>query len=337
MTNRTALSSAFLARAGWAGAKRSPLAGDASDRRYERILKDTGESAVLMDVGPIGGDSLRPFIKIADHLKRIGLSAPEIRATDLRNGFLLLEDFGDNLFAVLMLSDPAIERALYEEAIDLLVHLHRAPLPDRVSEFRPRQMAEFAAIAYEWYDPDPHSGSEKVCVAELTRLLSMVATNQPVLALRDFHSENLIWLPERTGTRRVGLLDFQDAFLCHPAYDLVSLLRDARRDRSPGLAQPLIDRYVQVSGCDSADLHLALAVYGAQRNLRIVGIFARLCRMQGKPHYIDLIPRVWRHLLTDLAHPDLEDLRRIVLADLPEPTNEFLNTLKAKCATTPHP
>jgi len=206
-------------------------------------------------------------------------------------------------------------------------------LPTKVQEFQPEKLADFAAVVYEWYRKDAFRDDDLMprFIAELTRLLALVRTPCPVLALRDYHSENLIWLPERTGIRRVGLLDFQDAFLCHPAYDLVSFLRDARRDISEGLSDILIDRYIRSNKCEPADFHLAVAVYGAQRNLRILGIFARLSRKAGKPHYLNLIPRVWRQLSIDLAHPALNDLRRIVLADLPEPTDQHLRGLREKC------
>jgi len=331
--------SQFLDEIGWADALRRPLAGDASSRRYERLSKATGHSVVLMDAGPEGIETISPFVRLADHLNRIGLSAPEILAADPENGFVLLEDFGDGVFARLMATEPAVEAVLYEAAIDVLVHLHQTKPSDALPAFSPLQLAEFAAITYEWYRLDPEPGGDAVqpFILELKRLLSLVQPDAPVLALRDFHTENMIWLPTRVGVRRVGLLDFQDGFLCHPAYDLASLLRDARRDLSANLVDPLLNRYLKSIGGDPDDLRLAFTIYSAQRNLRIVGVFARLCRLEGKQHYVDLIPRVWNHLLTDLAHPALRTLRAVVLADLPEPKPEFLTRLKARCATVQAP
>ena len=333
MPDRATDAAAFLDRAGWTDATRAPLSGDASDRRYERIVKGR-DSAVLMDVGPSGGDTLAPFIRISDHLNHVGLSAPQIISADAPNGFLLLEDFGDDLFARLIAADPGRERPLYEAAIEALCRLHAAPLPGGLPAFSTAELTEFAMLPYDWYLPEPHTDGKAYSV-ELARLLTLFEGTPPVLALRDFHSENMIWLPDRQGVRRVGLLDFQDAFLCHPAYDLVSLLRDARRNITPSLAPLLIHRYIDRSGCDANELALAIAVYGAQRNLRILGVFARLSRLYGKPHYVDLIPRVWQHLMTDLSHPALQDLRRIVLSDFPEPAADNLTALKVKCTITP--
>ncbi len=333
MADRKAPIDAFLKHAGWSGAQRQPLAGDASGRIYERVRDKKGKRAVLMDIGPTSSQDLRPFVMIASHLNDIGLSAPEVFASDYQNGLLLLEDFGDRVFARQMAEDSALERTLYDAAIDTLSHLHRAPLPDALSRFSAAELVEFASLVYEWYLPQGARTRDTAysLKAELTRLLASLADHQPVLALRDFHSENMIWLPDREGARRVGLLDFQDAFLCHPAYDLVSMLRDARRDLSPGLDQHLLDRYIRCSDCDADALGLAVAVYGAQRNLRILGVFARLSLNAGKTHYVDLIPRVWQHLMTDLDHPALKTLRRIVLRDLPEPDTNHLNLLKVPC------
>jgi hypothetical protein len=158
-----------------------------------------------------------------------------------------------------------------------------------------------------------------------------------VLALRDFHAENLVWLPDRAGVARVGLLDFQDAEAGHPAYDLVSLLKDARRDLAPGLEQEMIDRFLSRTGCDPERFAAAYAALGAQRNLRILGVFARLSMHFGKPHYVDLIPRVWAHLTASLRHPALAPLARRVADDLPEPTPDILASLKEQCATVPTP
>ncbi len=337
MPDRNTLAAAFVESAGWSGARRQPLAGDASGRSYERLCRGGQDCVVLMDAGPSGHESLGPFVRIAAHLNGIGLSAPQILAADFPNGFLLLEDFGDRVFASQMAANPAADRPLYEAAVDALCHLRQAPLPGQVSGFSAADLAEFAALTYDWYLPVPEGAAAGAFKAELTRLLASISDCRPALALRDFHSENMIWLPERLGIRRVGLLDFQDAFLCHPAYDLVSMLRDARRDLSPGLGQMLLDRYIQGSQCDRDELALAIAIYGAQRNLRILGVFARLSRSHGKPHYVELIPRVWRHLMTDLAHPVLYNLRRITLSDLPEPTPDHLTLLKAKCTTPPVP
>ena len=163
------------------------------------------------------------------------------------------------------------------------------------------------------------------------------AAEMSALVLRDYHAENLIWLPGRNGTARVGLLDFQDAARGHPVYDLVSLLKDARRDLAPGLEARMIDRFLDRSGMAPDAFHAAYATLGAQRNLRILGGFARLSMHYGKPSYVDLIPRVWRHLQDSLAHPALATLAKVVNEDLPPPDPNLLQTLKDQCGTVPTP
>jgi len=156
-----------------------------------------------------------------------------------------------------------------------------------------------------------------------------------VLIQRDFHAENLLWLPNRTGVQRVGLLDFQDARTGHPAYDLVSLLKDARRDVPAKVERAMIARYVQNTNSDPRAFDAAYQLLGVQRNLRILGVFARLSLHFNKPHYVDLIPRTWAHLMQGLSHPALKKLRDQVLKDLPPPTPENLTVLKEKCASIP--
>ncbi len=333
MPGRAEMCSDFLTRSGWSDASRQPLAGDASTRRYERLCQSDSESAVLMDAGRNGVEDMLRFAALACHLEAIGLSAPIILAADPETGFLLLEDFGDGVFARLIAADPTLEIPLYDAAVDVLAHLRNSPPSPGLVEFPAATLAEFAAIVDDWYGVGTAAAD---LIAELTRLLNLVEAATPVMALRDYHSENLMWLPDRTGVRKVGLLDFQDAFLCHPAYDLASVLRDARRDIAPELGPRLIRRYALATGDRADDLGLALAVYGAQRNLRILGVFARLCVQDGKSHYVNLIPRVWRHLLGDLQHPELVTLRRIVTKELPEPDVDVLKSLKARCPIIPH-
>lgn len=336
MTNRDAEIAMFLAGAGWQEAQRAPLAGDASSRRYERLKRPDGcETAIIMDAGPESEESVRRFHAIASHLISIGLSAPEVLAADHRARLLLLEDFGDGVFARLIERDKGLELPLYEAAIDVLVHLRETRPPTGLSCPGPKELAEFVTITQEWYASPGADVPGSDLISELQRLLELVETRNPVLSLRDYHSENLIWLHDRHGIKRVGLLDFQDAFLCHPAYDLASLLRDARRDLASELVERLFDRYLRATGADANIMRLAFAVLGAQRNLRILGVFARLGRQRGKPHYVGLVPRVWAHLMADLAHPALSHLREIVRAELPEPTEIVLNGLTSKCTLPP--
>lgn len=338
MADRGAARAAFLHAAGWAGARAAPLAGDASLRRYERLRRG-GEAAVLMDAPPGTGEDVRPFVAIAEHLASLGLSAPRLRHADPVRGFLLLEDLGDGLYARLLdAAQDGLEGVLYAAAVDLLAELHTHPPPAGLAAYGPAMMAERAALAWRWYRRGAAGEAGDAAGAEraLRETLERLAPGAPVLVLRDFHAENLLWLPEREGTARVGLLDFQDALAGHRAYDLVSLLGDARRDVSPALREAMLARYLAATGLDPAPFRVAAAALGVQRNLRIIGVFARLAMHVGRPRYLDLVPRVWAHLCRDLAHPALAPLRPVV-ATLPEPTPGRLARLRDLCATVPAP
>lgn len=341
MTERALLARSFLGGTEWAEARVSLLAGDASNRAYHRLTKpDSGETAVLMDAPPEKDEDVRPFVRIARYLKSIGLSAPDILAIDEAHGFLLLEDLGDALFAKAIPNDPPLEPELYAAATDALIALHRETPPADLAAYDPPLMADMAALAFDWYAA--HTTGQGTDRREafhdaIRDVLTRHAPETDVLIQRDYHAENLLWLPERSGVARVGLLDFQDAMLGHPAYDLVSLLQDARRDVPPEIETQMIARYVAATGADPDRFETAYRCLGAQRNLRILGVFARLCIRDGKHGYIDLIPRVWAHLQDDLTHPALAAIATILRGALPEPTPEILTSLKDKCATAPTP
>jgi aminoglycoside/choline kinase family phosphotransferase len=340
MPPRKELIDAFLSRIGWAEAVRAPLAGDASNRRYERLHHPALDPAVLMDAPPEKGEDIRPFIHIAEHLTSLGLSAPRIIARDEEHGFLLLEDLGDDLFARVIPKHPNLETPLYETATDALLKLHRAALPDGLAPYSPPVMAELAALAFDWYlgqTIGPNPQARAAFMAAFEPLLTTHAGEQSVLVQRDYHAENLLWLPDRAGAARVGLLDFQDAMTGHPAYDLVSLLQDARRDVPPAIEAAMITRYLEHSSKDRDSFTTAYAVLGVQRNLRILGVFARLCLRDGKPHYVDLIPRVWDLLQRDLDHPALIPIAAILRKALPAPSATFLRELKSRCGTIQTP
>lgn len=323
MSDRAALSQAFLQRAGWGDAARSKLAGDASFRKYERLNRN-GESAVLMDAPPPQED-IRPFMRIARHLDSLGYSAPRILAEDAEHGFLLLEDLGDDLFARLLKSGGD-ERRLYEAAIDFLLDLHRHPAPADLAPYDDMRLIDEAQLFTDWYLPALTGHDTPANIRQAFRFLFGILApevgmdgtpDRRILVLRDFHAENLIWLPQRSGVARLGLLDFQDAVAGHPAYDLVSLLEDARRDVDPDLAEAMLQRYIAGSGVDDATFRRAYAILGAQRNIRIIGIFTRLWKRDGKPHYQAFMPRMWGLLERDLAHPALADLRGWIDAMVP--------------------
>jgi len=345
MSARDAARARFLAAAGWGGAAAHPLAGDASARRYLRLVRDGGgggETAVLMDAPPEGGEDTGPFRAIAAHLRSLGLSAPAILAADAEAGFLLLEDLGDGLFARLAAGDAAREHALYAAAVDLLAGLHRHPPPAGLSRLDPATLGPMTGLAFTVYGPAAGAAAAPAAApdaaAEIAREAAALGPAPEVLVLRDFHAENLLWLPGRAGPARVGLLDFQDAVTGHPAYDLVSLLDDARRDVPPALRAAMLARYAAAAHWAPAPdgLAAAAALLSAQRNLRIMGVFARLCLQAGKARYVDLMPRVWAHLGRALASPGLEPLRTIVETALPPPDDATRARLKARCrAPTP--
>jgi N-acetylmuramate 1-kinase len=327
---------AFVARLGWGNANRHHLAGDASDRRYER-LRLGAATAVLMDNPPGGTDDPAAFAAMARHLRSLGLSAPAILAEDLERGFILLEDLGDDLFARLLQTDPSRETELYASAVDALVHLQSALAPAGLPNLSASDWAGAACFSPDWYTfaatgSKPDAGP---FLAALTDALIDHADRPRVLILRDFHAENLLWLPGRAGLARVGLLDFQLGQLGQQGYDLVSLLQDARRDVAPATEAAMVARFIAATGSDPTAFAAHYAILGAQRALRILGVFSRLCLVAGKPQYVRLIPRVWDQLQRNLAHPALAPLRRICDTLLPAPTPDLLHKIERQCPPTP--
>ncbi len=314
MTERERQIVDFLAGQGWAGAARHALAGDASFRRYERLV-DGARRAVLMDAPPDHED-VRPFVAIGRYLHARGYSAPEIRAADEDAGLLLLEDLGDDLYAD-ALAAGADEEALYGAAVDLLVDLHGArPAGLAVPAFDDARLHGEVDRLVEWFLPAAGGAEAPKAVhnayTEAWAAVFPLARAVPeALVLFDYHTPNLIWLPGRGGLRRVGLLDFQDAVRGPLTYDLVSLLEDARRDVPEPLARAMVARYLDARPeLDRAAFGAAYAIMGAQRNCRIIGTFARLWRRDGKAGYLVHMPRVWRYLERDLTHPALAPVKR---------------------------
>lgn len=330
-TQRHRQAEAFALSQGWSPNQMTLIAGDASNRKYYRLSQDH-KTALVMDAPPEKGEDTRPFTHIATWLSNSGFSAPQIRAKDTRHGFLLIEDFGDGVFARLIEAGMP-EAPLYQSATDVLIALHAQTPPTGLTPYNAVLMAEMASLAVTWYRTGVH-GNDTSEPAETLRH-AMLAHLQPLdaeltcLVQRDYHAENLIWLPERAGIARVGLLDFQDAMLGHPAYDLVSVLQDARRDVSPALADAMLERYIAARPVDPDRFRVAYHVLGLQRNLRILGVFARLCMRDGKPNYLPLIPRVWDHILHNLAVLGDPGLTAWITGTLPAPTDDAL----AKIAT----
>jgi aminoglycoside/choline kinase family phosphotransferase len=300
----------FLAGCGWAGARIEPLAGDASFRRYFRVI-DGPRTAVLMDAPPARED-VRPFVAVAEWLQSVGLSAPEILARDIDKGLLLLGDFGQWRLREFLDADPARERELYELATDVLIHLHRHPPMTDLPEHGVKQWLEELALFTDWYCPALHLDVDVDGYrAAWTEVLEPIAGDGlgPVTVLRDYHAENVMLVRGREGVRHFGLLDFQDALVGHPAYDLASVLEDARRDVPPEIERAMIDRYIAANN-HSEKFERAYWAMAAQRNTRILGVFTRLWKRDNKPHYTAFQPRMWGLLERDLARPGLEPVKR---------------------------
>jgi hypothetical protein len=300
----------FLASCGWTGAEILPLAGDASFRRYFRVVQGD-RTAVLMDAPPPHEDP-RPFVAVAEWLASRGLSAPEILARDLDKGLLLLGDFGNSRLREFLDQDPSRERELYELATDVLVHLHRHPAMDGLKPHGLEQWLEELKLFTDWYCPAVGlSVDAEAYQAAWTKVLEPVAGDGlgPVTVLRDYHAENVMLVQDRKGVAHLGLLDFQDALAGHPAYDLASVLEDARRDVPTEIERAMIDRYAAATG-QGENFERAYWALAAQRNTRILGVFTRLWKRDNKPHYTQFQPRMWGLLERDLAQPGLEPVRK---------------------------
>ena len=305
----------FLTRASWGDAAQAPLAGDASARRYARLTQGDATAVLMNDPPP--GNSVTAFVRIARLLRGMGYRAPQILAADAGQGFALLEDLGDDSFSAL-LAGPApvsLERTLYAAATDLLIDLHRQSVPSDLRRYDADWMLDDAKLFLKSAAGDAAGVSAGAEFEVAWRgPLEEAAAGRQALCLRDFHAGNLMWLPAPgdagCGVRRVGLLDFQDARSGATAYDLVSLLQDARRDLGAGLEAAMIARYLRASpGLDEAAFRAVYAVLGAQRAVRIIGVFHRLARRDGKPAYLAHLPRVREHLDRNLPHPALAPVR----------------------------
>ncbi|WP_408587661.1 aminoglycoside phosphotransferase family protein [Novosphingobium sp.] len=309
----------FLAAAGWSGASIEPLPGDASFRRYFRIRRSNG-SAMLMHAPPPTEDP-EPFIRAAKWLDANGLNAPQILAEDAAQGLVLLQDFGEVRMREYLDAWPQDEDEVYAHAVDALLQLHKLP-PGPFTGYNLSEYLREVRLFIDWFCPARALYVDARAYAQAWEqvLMPLLPRQRPgVTVLRDYHAENIML---DGGLHRQGLLDFQDALNGHPAYDLVSLLQDARRDVSPELEARMFDYYVERAQPDY-DFLADYARLGAQRNIKIVGIFVRLWKRDGKPRYLDYIPRVWALLERDLAHPALAPVAawfdQYIPADLRDP------------------
>lgn len=305
----------FLAAVGWDHAERRPLARDASFRSYDRLTRGT-ERAVLMDAPPDKGEDVRPFLSVAAQLHRYGYSAPRILAADRTDGFLLLEDLGDITYTR-ALAAGGEEITLYARAVDLLADLHRrsAEIGYDVPPYDDARLLAEAALPLDWYFPlvlgRELTAAERAAYVDAWRAALPLLRGAPeTLVLRDFHVDNLMALPSRPGIAGCGLLDFQDAVAGPATYDLVSLLQDSRRDLAEGLEAAMLDRYrAAVAIPDPVAFDRSYHGLGAQRGLKVFGIFGRQSALYGNPRYLHHIPRIWDHVVRDLILAGLDDLR----------------------------
>jgi len=308
----------FLAAAGWDGAEIAPLAGDASFRRYFRVTGPSG-TAMLMDAPPPEEDP-RPFLRAARWLEENGMRAPKILHEDAARGLVLLEDFGEVRMREYLDAWPDDESEVYEHAIAALAELHKLPPGPFPAYGLSEYLREARLLVEGWAVAQGlsarHLGRGNARTEALVPLLAR--QRQAVTVLRDYHAENIMLLG---GLEDQGLLDFQDALVGHRAYDLVSLLQDARRDVSPELEGRMIDHYLSLAG-PQKHFEADYARLGAQRNAKIVGIFVRLWQRDGKKRYLKLIPRVWAQMERDLEHPGLDPVARWFAANIPDELRE---------------
>lgn len=293
----------FLSDIDWAGAQIKPLAGDASFRRYFRVEKED-KHAILMDAPPPHEDP-KPFIDIAQYLTNAGFRAPQIYGSNLEHGLVLIEDFGDQRMREHLDDEPQDEEAIYKQAIDIIIKLAAAQ-PADVPPYDEATYIREVNLLPEWYLPAVKIECDPAVYENLWKeTLAPIYGSKKVTVLRDYHSENAMLLSDGD----MGIIDFQDALVGHQAYDLVSLLQDARRDVSPELEQKMLSYYADnISvGKDFKDHY---AILGAQRNAKIIGIFARLCYRDGKHKYLDYLPRMWGLLERDLEKPALSNIKK---------------------------
>ena len=299
---------AFLKTFGWQNAVRSPLAGDMSSRRYER-LRLGDNTLVLM----VSDKDISEFTDVSNWLLGLGCSAPQIKAIDAEARLIALEDFGD-VPVRMLLSEPSRRADIFKLVVDLLLQI-REGANSSLSWPSADQLVEWTLLADEHYpgmDTEGLRGFRQVLRARLAEVLREATT----VSLRDFHSDNLMWLPDRTGINRLGLLDYQDAFLTHPAYDLMSFLTDARTPISAEERDLTIEIYLELSKDAPESFRAAFFALSAQRNLRILGIFARA----GKR--LDKLPLVHRYFREALEHSMFDNVRHDALAAVPAPEHQ---------------
>jgi aminoglycoside/choline kinase family phosphotransferase len=308
---------AFLTKSDWAYDHIVPISPDASNRKYFRLTSCSG-SAILMDAELESPKSFDAFQDVANYLNSIGLSAPEIYASDRTHRLMLLQDLGVQTFAQDLEIEQALEPERYKAAISMLCRLQAGPGMKR-SVATPDNLTEMLNPFFEVPEvANCTHGNLQLMRTKLHELFNRSLSKQSTLSLRDCHVENLVWIPNRTGPAQVGILDFQDAFNCDPCYDLVSLLWDVRRDLDEDLREYLINSFAFKKGIDRTQISPAINALKLQRNLRILGIFDRLVS-QGKTKYATFVPRTLRYVHQALESEDCVTLN----ADLSLPLERY--------------
>lgn len=305
MRDRDAEIAVFLNRAGWQSASRTRIAGDMSSRAYSRLSLN-GLTAILMDAET----SMRSFVEMTHWLESVGLSVPEVLLEDAEAGLLLLEDFGDLSMKAAIVDAEKSELA-YDTCLQILLRIRASEAPDGLLQPDAKALSDDMRIVDDFV-LDVDTGVLSAFRGRLARVLESVLAVATCVSLRDFHSENMMWLPDRSGLRRLGLLDYQDAFLTHPAYDLVSLLTDARTSVSRERRQKAIARYITLSGDDPDRFETAFAALSVQRNMRILGVFARAKKN------MEFMPNTFGYLAEALEHPVFAKHRPDVLGAFPD-------------------
>ena len=311
----------FLVGRGFQPIDLSKLRGDASQRAYYRF-RDRGKPLILMDAPPQTNPKTRDFVEISKHLIQGGLIAPEVIDADFEQGYLVLSDLGLSTARDILISSPALEREIFTEIQSTLFLTEELSIP-KLPVLSNKAAGEMTQIAAIQYAEMPELNKSISSIVE--RYFDDYCLSERTLALRDFHVENVIWRKEFFGHSRVGLLDFQDAFYAPRGYDLVSLLRDVRYEVSPSTQNEILKSYTDHFGLDSA-FKTQFHCLAIQRNLRILGVFARLVKSEGKLRYADFVPRTWELLMGDLEQSEFSELKAVISGSFPRPTDPFLES-----------
>lgn len=283
--------------------KITKIAGDASFRSYYRVTKD--QNSYILMFAPPSHEEIKPFIKVDQYLIKNNFSAPKIFAIDEKSGFILLEDFGEKTYSKVLKNDNSLEFDLYKNACDLLILLHKQQIDSEISLYNNATLFREVLLFIDWYLPLKNktiSNQQKLDYRHLWfDLFDKLDKTNNVTVLRDFHADNLMLINNKSNYQSVGLLDFQDALIGSKAYDLVSLLEDARRDVNEKNYYDLYNYFLEQSGYEKQQFDLDYQILSLQRNIKILGIFSRLSIRDKKNYYLELIPRVYNFVIKRIS------------------------------------